>query len=139
MHASYWIILLVSLLEVVLLAGVIVFFFRLRKSEQLLMKLQQNQREFLQRIDKSADLERQFLESFAGRQTELLRLEGQLAEREKQLRSLLEQADGLVKSPGFLRQVILSGRRKGKSTRDLARSTGLSVEEVEIILEQDGR
>lgn len=136
MDISYWIILVVSLLEVVLLAGVIAFFLRLRKSEQLLIKLQQNQQDFLHKIDKSADLEKEFLESFAGRQSELLRLEAQLVEREKQLRMLLEQADSLSKSPGFLRQIILSGHRQGKSAQALARSTGLSVEEVEIILEQ---
>lgn len=139
MHTSYWIILALTLLEVVLLAGVIAFFLRLRRSEQLLAKLQQNQREFLKKMDKSADLEKQLLDNFAGRQSELLHLETQLAEREKQLRMLLQQAESLSQSPGFLRQIILSGHRKGKSPDDLAQSTGLSVEEVEIILEQTRR
>ncbi|HDQ40174.1 MAG TPA: hypothetical protein ENN39_04005 [Desulfonatronum sp.] len=136
MHPSYWIILGLSLLEAVLLAGVIVFFLRLRRSEQLLAKLQHNQREFLKKIEKNAELEKQLLENFAGRQTDLLHLESQLTDRENQLRALLQQAEGLIQSPSFLRHIILSGHRKGKSALDLAQATGLSVEEVKIILEQ---
>ena len=138
MHTSYWIILVLSLLEVALLAGVVTFFFRLRRSEQLLAKLQKSQNEFLGKIEKSVDLEQQFLNNFAERQTELLHLETQLAEREKQLRNLLQQAEGLAQSPQFLRQVILSGQRKGRSIKSLAQSTGLSTDEVELILEQGG-
>ncbi|SDB59889.1 hypothetical protein SAMN05660653_03061 [Desulfonatronum thiosulfatophilum] len=136
MHISYWVILAVSLLEVVLLAGVVVFFLRLRKSEQLLAKLQQNQREFLARIDQNVDLEQQILANFSARQTELLQLDSRLAEREKQVRALLQQAEGLSRSPQFLRQVIITGHRKGSSVTSLAQSTGLSTEEVELILEQ---
>jgi len=139
MHASYWFILTVILLQLVLLAGVIVFFLRLRRSEQLLIKLQQNQREFLKKIGKSSELDQLFLENFIERQSELLVLDKQLAERERELRQLLQQAEGLSQSPGFLRQIILSGRRKGKSADELARATGLSVDEVEIILEQSSR
>ena len=136
MHASYWIILVVSLLEVALLVGVVAFFIRLRRSVQLLAKLQQNQGEFLKRIEKSTELEKQLLENFADRQAELLHLEGQLADREKKLRDLLRQTESLSQSPGFLRQIILSGHRKGKSPKELAQATGLSVEEVDIILGQ---
>lgn len=138
MHTSYWIILVLSLLEVALLAGVIMFFFRLRRSEQLLAKLQKSQNEFLGKIEKSVDLEQQFLNNFAERQTELLHLEAQLAEREKQITNLLQQAESLAQSPQFLRQVILSGHRKGRSINSLAHSTGLSTDEVELILEQGG-
>ncbi len=138
MHAPYWIILSLSLLEAFLLVGVIVFFLRLRRSEQLLAKLQHNQQEFLQKIEKSAVLEKQLLDNFAGRQSDLLHLESQLADREKQLRILLQQAENVTQSPSFLRHIILSGHRKGTPAAELARSTGLSVEEVEIILEQAG-
>lgn len=138
MHTSYWIILILSLLEVALLAGVIAFFFRLRRSERLLAKLQKNHTDFLSKIEKSVDLEQQFLSNFAERQTELLHLEAQLSEREKQLRNLLQHAENLSQSPQFLRQVILSGRRKGRSIKVLAQSTGLSTDEVELILEQGG-
>ncbi|WP_045223053.1 hypothetical protein [Desulfonatronum thioautotrophicum] len=137
MDISYWIILGLSLLEVALLVGVITFFFRLRRSEQLLAKLQKNQKDFLIKIEKSVDLEQQFLTNFAERQTELLHLDAQLTEREKQLRNLLQQAERLSQSPQFLRQVILSGYRKGRSVKALAQSTGLSTDEVELILEQD--
>ncbi len=136
MQTTYWIILLLSLLEVVLLAGVITFFLRLRKSEQLIAKLQQIQKDFLSKIDKNVDLEQKILANFASRQAELLQLDGQLAEREKQVRTLLQQAESLSQSPQFLRQIILSGHRKGRSIKSLAQSTGLSTEEVELILEQ---
>jgi uncharacterized protein HemX len=137
MHTPYWIILVLSLLEVALLAGVVMFFLRLRRSEQLLATLQQNQKKFLAKIDKNADIEQQMLSSFAQRQEELVRLDSQLGEREKQVRNLLQQAEALSQSPQFLRQVILSGHRKGRSLKSLAQATGLSSEEVELILEQN--
>jgi uncharacterized protein HemX len=136
MVASSWIILAIGLLQMALLIGVVVFFLRLRRSEELLVKLQQNHGAFLKKIEKSSELEQQFLDNFAERQSELLLLDKQLTEREQKLRQLLQQAEGLSRSPDFLRQTILSGHRKGKSADELARSTGLSVEEVEIILEQ---
>ena len=139
MDTSYWIILVLSLLEIALLAGVVTFFFRLRRSEQLLAKLQKNQNDFMEKIEKSVDLEQQFLNNFAERQTELLHIETRLNEREQQLRSLLQQAESLSQSPQFLRQVILSGHRKGRSTKALAHSTGLSTDEVELILAQGKR
>jgi len=120
-----------------LLAGVVMFFLRLRRSEQLLATLQQNQKKFLAKIDKNADIEQQMLSSFAQRQEELVRLDSQLGEREKQVRNLLQQAEALSQSPQFLRQVILSGHRKGRSLKSLAQATGLSSEEVELILEQN--
>lgn len=137
MHTPYWIILVLSLLEVALLAGVVMFFLRLRRSEQLLATLQQNQKKFLAKIDKNADIEQQMLSSFAQRQEELVRLDSQLGEREKQIRNLLQQAEALSQSPQFLRQVILSGHRKGRSLKSLAQATGLSTEEIELILEQN--
>lgn len=120
-----------------MLAGVVMFFLRLRRSEQLLATLQQNQKKFLAKIDKNADIEQQMLSSFAQRQEELVRLDSQLGEREKQVRNLLQQAEALSQSPQFLRQVILSGHRKGRSLKSLAQATGLSSEEVELILEQN--
>jgi len=137
MPTSYWIVLTLSILEVALLAGVIAFFLRLRRSEKLLAKLQQSQKDFLSKIEKSADLEQQFLSNFAERQDKLMHLQVQLKDREKQLRGLLQQAEALSQSPQFLRQVILSGRRKGRSVASLAHSTGLSTDEVELILEQE--
>jgi hypothetical protein len=36
-----------------------------------------------------------------------------------------------------LRQVIISGNRQGKSPKELAKTTGLSVDEVELIIDQN--
>ena len=54
-----------------------------------------------------------------------------------ELRRLLEQAEGISRSPQFLREIILNGRRKGLSSRQIARNAGLSVDEVELILAQE--
>ncbi len=47
------------------------------------------------------------------------------------------QAEGICRSPQFLRELILNGRRKGLSSRQIARNAGLSVDEVELILAQN--
>jgi hypothetical protein len=52
------------------------------------------------------------------------------------MRRLLEQAETFTKSPQFLRQTILSGSKRGLSVQALAQSTGLSTDEVELILDQ---
>jgi hypothetical protein len=46
----------------------------------------------------------------------------------------MEQAEGISRSPQFLREIIMNGRRKGRTVEQLARSTGLSADEVELIL-----
>ncbi|MDO9630675.1 MAG: hypothetical protein Q7I92_02105, partial [Humidesulfovibrio sp.] len=68
---------------------------------------------------------------------ELSRLDGQLTERVVILNKLLKQADEYARSPQFLRQVIISGNRQGKSPKELAKTTGLSVDEVELIIDQN--
>ena len=86
----------------------------------------------------NARLEREIVATFAQRQAELQNLDEKLEERARDLRRLLEQAEGISRSPQFLRELILNGRRKGLTSRQIARNSGLSVDEVELILAQEG-
>lgn len=138
MTVSLWLIILVSMVEVALLGVLLVFFLRLRRSEALLNRLQANQTQLLERLRQNAELEQELVATFAQRQEQLRHLDQRLEERAVALRRLLEQAEGISRSPQFLREVILNGHRKGRSLEQIARSTGLSVDEVELILAQAG-
>ena len=127
-----------SILELIILGGVLFFYLRLRRSEAMLNALQGNQEALLARIEMNARLEREIVATFAQRQAELQNLDEKLEERARDLRRLLEQAEGISRSPQFLRELILNGRRKGLSSRQIARNSGLSVDEVELILAQEG-
>lgn len=133
---SLWILAASTLVEILLLGLAIFFFTRLRKSEQLVRSLQDRQQEFLQKLDANARLEQEIVASFAKRQAELATLDEKLRQRSTDLRRLLEQAETFTKSPQFLRQAILSGFKRGQSPQALAQATGLSVDEVELILDQ---
>lgn len=135
---SYWILAASTLVELVLLGLAIVFFGRLKKSEALLHSLQNRQQEFLNKLEASSRLEKEMISSFSERQEELIVLEEKLRLRVTEMRRLLEQADNFTKSPQFLRQIILSGYGRGQSAEALARATGLSVDEVELIIDQPG-
>ena len=126
-----------SLLELAILGGVLFFYLRLRRSEALLNALQGNQEALLARIEMNARLEREIVATFAQRQAELQNLDAKLEERAQELRRLLEQAEGISRSPQFLREIILNGKRKGLSSRQIARNAGLSVDEVDLILAQE--
>ncbi|WMW64246.1 hypothetical protein [Nitratidesulfovibrio liaohensis] len=138
MTVSLWLIILVSVVEVALLGVLLVFFLRLRRSEALLNRLQANQTQLLERLRQNAELEQELVATFAQRQEQLRHLDQRLEERAVALRRLLEQAEGISRSPQFLREVILNGHRKGRSLEQIARSTGLSVDEVELILARAG-
>ena len=129
-------ILFSSVLELFVLAGVLFFYRRLKKSEGLMHLLQDNQAKLLTRIETNARLEREIVDSFTQRQSELEELNGKLEDRAKTLRHLLEQAEGITRSPQFLREIILNGRKKGYSVPQIAKNAGLSVDEVELILTQ---
>ena len=133
---SYWILVVSTAAEILLMALAIVFYLKLRKSELLVRSLQTKQQEFLQKLDFNARLEKEIVESFTKRQEELALLEEKLNQRTTEMRRLLEQAENFTKSPQFLRQTILSGFRRGQSAQALAQATGLSVDEVELILDQ---
>ncbi|MBG3877548.1 hypothetical protein FVW20_11110 [Desulfovibrio oxamicus] len=138
MTVSLWLIILVSVVEVTLLGVLLAFFLRLRRSEALLNRLQANQTQLLERLRQNAELEQELVATFAQRQEQLRLLDRRLEERADGLRRLLEQAEGISRSPQFLREVILNGHSKGRSLDQIARSTGLSVDEVELILAQAG-
>ncbi|GAB6110889.1 hypothetical protein [Desulfomicrobium salsuginis] len=133
---SYWILAASTAVELLLMALACIFYMKLKKSELLVRSLQDKQQEFLQKLDFNARLEKEIVETFAKRQEELALLEDKLHQRSTEMRRLLEQAENFTKSPQFLRQTILSGFRRGQSAQALAQATGLSVDEVELILDQ---
>lgn len=136
MTLQEWLLVVLTASELALLFLVVIFFSRLRKSEELLSALQQNQDGLLAKLSQNARLEQELMESFGERQAELTRLDDTLEERSRELRKLLKQAEEFTRSPEFLRQLILTGHKKGQSAKALAKSTGLSQDEVELILEQ---
>ena len=133
----YALIMLISLFELAILGGVLVFYLRLRRSEALLNALQGNQDSLLARIEMNARLEKEIVATFAQRQAELRNLDEKLEARALELRRLLEQAEGISRSPQFLRELILNGHRKGLTSRQIAKNAGLSVDEVDLILAQN--
>jgi CRISPR/Cas system-associated protein Csm6 len=112
------------------------FFARLKKSEELLVKLSDGQQGLMDKLRTNAELERELVQSFSTRQAGLQVLNERLDARAAELNALLEQAENLSRSPQFLREVILSGKRKGRTSLQLAKATGLSLDEVELILAQ---
>ena len=133
---SLWILAASTFVETLLLVLAIFFFRKLKQSEALVRSLQDRQAEFLQRLDFNARLEKEIIGTFSQRQEELAALEEKLNHRTIEMRRLLEQAENFTKSPQFLRQTILSGFRRGQSAQALGQATGLSVDEVELILDQ---
>ena len=137
MQITALLLLALTVTELALLFVVIIFYLRLRKSEGLIARMQTKQEEFLNKLRANAQMEQELVDSFERRQDELTRLDGQLTERVVVLNKLLKQADEYARSPQFLRQVIISGNRQGKSPKELAKTTGLSVDEVELIIDQN--
>ncbi|MBU1248585.1 MAG: hypothetical protein KKB70_07805 [Proteobacteria bacterium] len=125
-----------SITELVLLAVVLLFFFRLRKSEQLLSKLSQGQTEFMNKLRFNAQMEQEMIETFAKRQKELINLDEVMEKRADELSRLVKQAEKLLDSPALKRELILTGHRQGKGPLQLAKATGLTLEEVELIIDQ---
>jgi hypothetical protein len=93
--------------------------------------------QMLSKIKFNAELEQELLSSFTTRQQELVELDQELGARAADLKKLINEAKSMSKSPDLIRRVIAEGRRQGKTTHEIARSTGLSVEEVELIIEQN--
>lgn len=137
MQITALLLLALTVTELALLFVVIAFYLRLRKSEALIARMQTKQEEFLNKLRVNAQLEQELVDSFERRQDELARLDSQLTERVVVLNKLLKQADEYARSPQFLRQVIISGNRQGKNPKELAKTTGLSVDEVELIIDQN--
>ncbi len=138
MTTTNLLLILFSLAEVALLFVVVAFFVRLRKSEALLTRLQSQHEAFVNKLTFSAQMEQELVQTFAKRQQELAELDAKLEERAAELKGLVEHAEAFCRSPRFLRQVILAGAADGKKPDELAKATGLSVEEVKLILDQGG-
>ena len=136
MNGYSTLILFLTVSELALLLLVVLFFSRLRRSEDLLSKLQKNQDSLLKKLDFNAKLEQELVGSFHRRQADLAELDQQLEERSKQLEKLVRKAEEITRSPEFLRQIILNGTRRGQSPQALAKATGLSLDEVQLILAQ---
>lgn len=134
-----WILLAISAAELVLFFLLLRFFSRLRKSEALLLELSEGQQQLMDKLRTNAELEQELMRSFTVRQQELMSLNAGLEARAGELQNLLEQAQAISRSPHFLREVIISGKRKGRNAEQLAKGTGLSVDEVELILAQAGQ
>ncbi|WP_027722190.1 hypothetical protein [Maridesulfovibrio zosterae] len=126
-----------SLTEIILLVAVIFFFMRLKKSEELVTKLQSKQQELINKLHFNAQLENELMNTFEERQSELAKLDRLLDQKAKRLKKILAQADEFSRSPQFLRQIILTGHKEGKPVSRLAKATGLSIEEVELIIDQN--
>ena len=126
-----------SILELFLLCGALLFYWRLRRSVNLHKSLQDIQQTLLARIEMNARLEKEIVATVAQRQAELRELDSKLEQRANDLRRLMAQAEGITRSPQFLREIILNGKRKGLSSRQIAKNAGISVDEVELILAQN--
>jgi hypothetical protein len=131
-----WLLIVLTGSELLLLILVVGFFARLRRSEDMLSALQGNQAELMGKLQRSAQVEQELIDSFEDRQRELVRLEDKLSARARELGKLLKQAEEISRSPDFLRQVVLNGLKKGQSARELAKATGLTQDEVELIISQ---
>ncbi len=131
-----WIIAFVTLAEAGLMVLVFMFFLRLKRSEEMLMRLQANQENLLESIWRNAELEQDLVNSFTHRQEQLTALNMRLEERIETIKKLLEQAEGISRSPQFLREIVLNGQRKGFSADQIAKASGLTVDEVSLIIEQ---
>jgi hypothetical protein len=98
--------------------------------------MQTKQEEFLVKLRANAQIEQELVDSFGRRQEELARLDTELTERVIILNKLLKQADEYARSPQFLRQIIITGHRQGKSVKELSKATGVGIDEVELIIDQ---
>lgn len=134
MQFSFLILLGISVVEIAVLVAIFVFFARLRRSEKLLNSLQASQEQLLRKLHFNAELEQEIMDSFGRRQEELRNLDMRLEDRASALRKLLEQAEAVARSPMVLRESILSGYKAGKSIDQLAFQSGLSRDEISLIL-----
>lgn len=133
---QFWLLVLISIAELFLFFLLLRFFGRLRKSEQLLLQLSGDQQALMDKLRTNAELERDLMQSFSLRQSELQQLNSRIEAKTQELQALLEQAENVTRSPQFLRELIIKGSRKGRTSSQLAKATGLSLDEVEFILSQ---
>ncbi len=131
---SLFFIVLLTIAEIVLIVLVFMFFLRLKKSEEVVQKLQENQDLLLERVYRNAALEQELVATFSQRQEQLASLIPRVEERIVHMQKLLSQAEGITRSPQFLRELIANSKKKGMSAQQIAAKTGLSKDEVELIM-----
>ncbi len=125
-----------SIIEVLLIIIILFLFFKLKRSESLLSTLQEKQRLILDKLRFNAELEKKLIDSFEARQKELIFLDRKLQEKVNELRGLVKCAEDMINSPQLLKEAIIKGYRNGESVEELCKKTGLSREEVELIIDQ---
>lgn len=133
-----WLLVIISIAELFLFFLLLRFFVRLRKSEALLLQLSEDQQSLMDKLRTNAELERELMQSFSLRQSELQQLNSRMESKAQELHALLEQVETASRSPQFLRELIIKGSRKGRTPPQLAKATGLSLDEVQFILAQAG-
>ncbi|MBG0778042.1 MAG: hypothetical protein H0S85_16570 [Desulfovibrionaceae bacterium] len=138
MPLSQWFLVLLSLTELLLLLVLALFFWRLRRSEAVVNELQRKQEEFVSKLHFNAELEQELVASFQERQRQLGQLDDMLAAKIKELRGLVARAERMCRTTDYLRDLVIRGRREGRSVEELADVAGLSVDEVELILMKAG-
>jgi low affinity Fe/Cu permease len=137
MHISDWILIISSVVEIVLLVIIIIIFQRLRRSEDLIFRLRQSQKELLDKLTFNAQIEKEIIKSFEERQRELTILDAKLSKKVQEIDHLIKQIKEFSSSPKVLKEIILKGYKRGESVESLSKRTGLSLEEVEWIIEQE--
>lgn len=122
-----------SCVELALFAGLVIFYKKVKASENLVANLYKNHHTFLQMLNTNSSLEQEFEKSFAEHIDTLKILDVETVKRIVQLEQLLSRAEAVIQSPELLRETILHGLRQGIPKETLAHKTGASIQEVEII------
>ena len=81
----------ITIAELFLIVLVLFFFRRLRKSEQVMLAMQNNQDELMERMVRNANLEQELVATFMQRQAELERLNVAMEERIFMLKNCLNK------------------------------------------------
>lgn len=127
----------ITVAEFVLIILVLLFFKRLRKSEEALENLQSNQDEFMDRMIRNSMLEQEMVATFIQRQEHLESLNIAMEERINMLKKIIRQAEEISNSPYLLREVIMNCRKKGLDIDMITQKTGLARDEIELILRKE--
>lgn len=127
----------ITVAELILIILVLLFFKRLRRSEEALENLQNSQEEVLDRMIRNANLEQEMVATFIQRQEQLQRLNIAMEERIFMLKRLIKQAEEISHSPYLLREIIMNARKKGQNIATIAQKTGMARDEIELILKKE--
>ncbi len=102
-----------------------------------MLRLKQSQKELLDKLTFNEQIEKELVKSFEERQRQLALLHSKLEKKLSEAKEVLKQLEEASNSPKVLKEIIVKGYKKGLSCESLARRTGLSIEEIEWILEQE--